>query len=1063
MVIEKHNQLNIISLVLSNNIWQMSTTAQNYYADGRSLKKLYREFTLADDLIAKINAIPRVIDNLESESATDALSANMGRVLKEMIDNLEIEVDDHLDINSENPVQNKVITEALTWYALLGDVNTKTFFMDWSKLPWDPDNVAVANEVLNFMNDGGKALIDYWAHTYVANKYPVESWDRRYAFYTFDTFSLSNDSVLDVKVLQFIIEAWAVTDVTLTSNSVLTIDSYLDAASNNPVANTAIVLALAGKANISYSAVEPQNPTAWDLWFNSETWEIKYYNGEDFVAMWWSDITVDDALSLESENPVQNKIITAALNNQAKIKVIDVNFNSTQQERQIKAEEIWQAFLEGYYIILKDITGWEWSAHYFALWGNYYRPENSTDRQLTFNALREMWSSVDEQTWINTITEEVIFAMHYKDSDTWDFWNSHITTNKTLPVEQALEWQTITPFMPTEAHQAASKQYVDSAIAAAAITPWTIVIDDHMDSSSENPVQNKVVKAYIDAIQLDAANVKAFKIADDQSNIQTVAADALNWFYSWKTPVIQYEWMTYIMSYCNEHDWETWPYSWQMLFVWNETNAITLTNEATFNTDRIVVINFDKDTHAITNASVSWWHNNFWFLSPHYDYSEPYEPEYDWSPATKKYVDDHMSGTAKYTVKQWSATKWIIDLTSNTDATIQLDAPAWVEVDDHLDWTSENPVQNKVIKAALDQKMDRGSVPTPNNWRLTINQGNNTWTFTADQSWNTTINLEDWWSSVVNVSNTAYWSAWRNKTNTAPSQNAVYDAIENVKSTIKTPWDWVLTLKQWAKTLWTFSADANQNKTITLDSWTTYITDTTNLWELEPWMYRIWDPNVEYPEWWKVKLYCAQVWMMDMEYEWVQYFYGHEWAMLYIQNHYYWIDPDDRNWNYYHIIDWWYFNYWYADAQRWTYRKMTLHQTDPYQLWKVSWDLTINFHESTSYSMILTWDVTLHFEVDDPNIFWITPWYVTSLLIMQDDVGWHRITFDESNVRVLKASWYAQDTTRNSISRLVLDKQDFWTCKWTSEEVRMKHAMNPWDPDYDFIGNYYFASINRYS
>ena len=63
----------------------MSTTAQNYYADGRSLKKLYREFTLADDLIAKINAIPRVIDNLESESATDALELIWVECLKKWL------------------------------------------------------------------------------------------------------------------------------------------------------------------------------------------------------------------------------------------------------------------------------------------------------------------------------------------------------------------------------------------------------------------------------------------------------------------------------------------------------------------------------------------------------------------------------------------------------------------------------------------------------------------------------------------------------------------------------------------------------------------------------------------------------------------------------------------------------------------------------------------------------------------------------------------------------------------------------------------------------------------
>lgn len=64
----------------------MSLTAQKYYADEQSLKKEYRMFTLSDEMIGKITRIPNVIDNLESESATDALSANMGRVLKGMVD-----------------------------------------------------------------------------------------------------------------------------------------------------------------------------------------------------------------------------------------------------------------------------------------------------------------------------------------------------------------------------------------------------------------------------------------------------------------------------------------------------------------------------------------------------------------------------------------------------------------------------------------------------------------------------------------------------------------------------------------------------------------------------------------------------------------------------------------------------------------------------------------------------------------------------------------------------------------------------------------------------------------
>ena len=108
----------------------MSFTGQNYYADDRSLKKEFRMFTLSDELMSKISGIPGVIDNLESESTKDALSANQGRVLKELIDDIVFEIDDHLSLESENAVQNKVITEALSGYALLGDVNTRTFFMD---------------------------------------------------------------------------------------------------------------------------------------------------------------------------------------------------------------------------------------------------------------------------------------------------------------------------------------------------------------------------------------------------------------------------------------------------------------------------------------------------------------------------------------------------------------------------------------------------------------------------------------------------------------------------------------------------------------------------------------------------------------------------------------------------------------------------------------------------------------------------------------------------------------------------------------------------------------------
>lgn len=67
----------------------MARLTQNYYADEVYLDKRNRVITLKPEWIEKLEKldnIPNVINNLNSTSKTDALSANMWRVLKELID-----------------------------------------------------------------------------------------------------------------------------------------------------------------------------------------------------------------------------------------------------------------------------------------------------------------------------------------------------------------------------------------------------------------------------------------------------------------------------------------------------------------------------------------------------------------------------------------------------------------------------------------------------------------------------------------------------------------------------------------------------------------------------------------------------------------------------------------------------------------------------------------------------------------------------------------------------------------------------------------------------------------
>lgn len=74
--------------------------------------------------------------------------------------------------------------------------------------------------------------------------------------------------------------------------------------------------------------------------------------------------------------------------------------------------------------------------------------------------------------------------------------------------------------------------------------------------------------------------------------------------------------------------------------------------------------------------------------------------------AIKSYVDNSIKNST-ITFTQGGVEKGSITLNQSTDETIALDAGGGgttVTVDDTLSTTSENPVQNKVITAALNNK-----------------------------------------------------------------------------------------------------------------------------------------------------------------------------------------------------------------------------------------------------------------------------------------------------------------------------------------------------------------------
>lgn len=67
--------------------------------------------------------------------------------------------------------------------------------------------------------------------------------------------------------------------------------------------------------NVRLFDAEPTTPTEGDLWPDGEGGYLIYQDGDAHALGGGASITVDDELSETSENPVQNKVVTAALGN----------------------------------------------------------------------------------------------------------------------------------------------------------------------------------------------------------------------------------------------------------------------------------------------------------------------------------------------------------------------------------------------------------------------------------------------------------------------------------------------------------------------------------------------------------------------------------------------------------------------------------------------------------------------------------------------------------------------------------------------------------------------------
>ena len=418
--------------------------------------------------------------------------------------------------------------------------------------------------------------------------------------------------------------SWSKSTLTIANDGVLTVNG----------ANGTVIV-----NDIKQSATAPANPTAWTAWYDTTNGVLKVYNGTawDNIATGWaiSDTAYwpgwnGQTTTAPSQNAVYDKIssIDALIPSEATSsnKLADKAFvgdsinsvtayyitkNANWDQFATKAEldaattfysggQVRVPTMNDYTIVLDDETHDHATTRYIYNngWEYQYTVNETALTQAQLNALNSgitAWK-VSTYDWYATGKQDTLVSgTNIKTVNNQSLlWSGDISIN----------WILSGPLVPAASSQYAGKIWFDTTNNIFWKCDWTSW----------------------EAIE---TNTKTFYLWGLSDN--TTAQAAYDRYLAGKYPIIELLWGTFM----------DWYMDWNSFILKRISGEVSKGDTTTYST-----INKESLYITISSWSVTEMHTirQWWgvrYLDTNQDYSTPYTPQYNGSPATKKYVDDH--------------------------------------------------------------------------------------------------------------------------------------------------------------------------------------------------------------------------------------------------------------------------------------------------------------------------------------------------------------------------------------------------------------------------------------
>lgn len=291
------------------------------------------------------------------------------------------------------------------------------------------------------------------------------------------------------------------------------------------------------------------------------------------------------------------------------------------------------------------------------------------------------WSSYT--IWVASTTVEtqtvVVWDMYFYDGTNWIL---RVVAWQTLPIDSALsttsinavENRVVTNALNWKADLVSSAtnwnlawldstwNLTDSWVAAANVvqTTWNQTINGTKTFSVSPVVPSKITAAtntwtaiateaqvYLKADATDL-NTKTFYLSSTSD--LTTAQAAYDYYTNWNNPIVVINWVSYI--------WVGGDSYMYVLMSPKQILATSITNDYSIIYQEALKFSLSSWTVTSVIVGTSSFGNEIYILDTRINYSTPYTPQYDWSPATKKYVDDNsgkatVSATAPLNPSEW--------------------------------------------------------------------------------------------------------------------------------------------------------------------------------------------------------------------------------------------------------------------------------------------------------------------------------------------------------------------------------------------------------------------------